>query len=85
MARQDITISYNPSLIVTLTIFIMQGVRIPRCRIIADVFPDSVQFRLVTNDVFPIIALPDLMHEGMLPHPFRNPDFKPTNNRTDGF
>ena len=50
-----------------------------------DVFSYSVQFIIMANDVFIIIALPYGINFGILTKPFCNTNFKTTNNRTNCF
>ena len=63
----------------------IQRIQIPVSRIIADIFPDAVQFMIVADDVFPVIALPDVMDICVLTHPFRDADFETTKDGTNGF
>jgi hypothetical protein len=56
----------------------------PILGIIANILPDAVQFVGVADDVFVIIALPNILDVGILTHPFGYPDFKPANDGTNG-
>ncbi len=57
----------------------------PMYRIVYNVFPDSVQFIIVTDNVFVIIALPHHVCIRVLPEPLGHPDFKPANDGPYGF
>jgi hypothetical protein len=56
----------------------------PISGIIANILADAVQFVGVADDVFVIIALPNILDVGILTHPFGYPDFKPANDGTNG-
>jgi len=57
---------------------------VPFHRIVCNILSYAFQFRFIANDVFVIIALPNGMYIGLLPKPFGNTDFKPTDNGPDG-
>ena len=57
---------------------------LPISGIVADILPDAVQFVGVADDMFVIIALPNILDVGILMHPFGYPDFKPANDGTNG-
>jgi hypothetical protein len=57
---------------------------LPILGIIANILADAVQFVGVADDVFVIIALPNILDVGILMHPFGYPDFKPANDGTNG-
>ena len=44
-----------------------------------------MQFGFVANDVFVIIALPNVAHRRVLAHPFGHADFESPDDGTDGF
>jgi hypothetical protein len=47
--------------------------------------PYLIQFRLIADDMFVIIALPNGGHIRIFAKPFADPDFKTADNGTDGF
>ena len=53
--------------------------------IVGDIFSNAVHFRFIANNVFSVVPLPDLKNRGVFPHPFGDPDFKPSNGGTKGF
>ena len=63
----------------------LQVIQFPILWVAADVYANAVQFRFITDYMFPIISLPDIMYGGIAPHPLCYPDFETTNNRTDVF
>ena len=50
-----------------------------------DIFSNAVHFRFIANNVFSVVPLPDLKNRGVFPHPFDDPDFKPSKDVTKGF
>jgi len=49
----------------------------PIQRVVQDIFSNFIQFNFVSDNVFVIIALPNVVNIGMLTEPFGDPDFKP--------
>ena len=60
------------------------AVGLPFCRVVHDIFPDAVQFIVVADDMFPIIALPQWLPRRIadLVDPFGGGGFEPGHQRT---
>ena len=48
----------------------------PFGRIVYDVFGNSLVRLFASNDMFVVVALPNVLNVGVLPHPFGNANFK---------
>ena len=57
----------------------------PAGRIVDDVLANPVQGHVVADDVFEVVALPDITNASVFPHPFRYTDFEPANDGPDRF
>lgn len=49
---------------------------LPFGRITFDIFGDILVRLFVSNDMFVVVALPNVLNVGVLPHPFGNANFK---------
>jgi len=58
----------------------MQLVQFPFAGIVFDIFAEMAQIRFIPNDVFPIIALPDMDTRRVISHPLGNADFETAHN-----
>ena len=79
-----------PSLSPCIVRFRVGGQRVeaiigPSGRIVDDVLTNPVQGHVVADDMFEVIALPDVADPCVFPHPFRYTDFEPANDGPDRF